>query len=561
MQLCPDAVPSLLHLFDVAIAPPLLYYVYIPILVVCLFLGVFIFKSDKYSVASTYFFLINLAFASYIILSIIQWIAVHVEIVYLAWQVYLLSEICIFIFTVLFSYAYLYKVQLIPKVLAYAALIAVGFFSVVTPTQLNVYAFDIANCEGVVGSIGPFAYIFELFCIGLILAMFLYRFKSVKSSNNNVAQVVFFGVGMTFFLSVFWMSNYFGEMTLTYEINLIGPLGMVIFIGMMSYMLVKFKAFRTKLFASQVLVLAIIFFIASLLFIQQLYFVRIVVLFTLGLTSALGFSLVRSVKHEIEQREEIEKLVVQLKEANSNLKELDRQKDELLGIVSHQLATPISAVKWNLEMIIDGDLGKLTKEQGEHLKSMQLTAESLADLSRMILDVSRIQLGRMKVDRTELDIREFIEEVCNDIEPKSKEKKIKFTKSIPKSIPKAMLDKRLMRMTLENLLTNAVKYTPEGGEVELNVKIQKNNLYYEVKDTGCGIPRNEHDKIFGKLFRASNVRDTSGNGFGLFAAKGAVEAQGGTISFESTEGKGTTFAVTLPLVEQSSTDIKEKKKS
>jgi len=231
------------------------------------------------------------------------------------------------------------------------------------------------------------------------------------------------------------------------------------------------------------------------------------------------------------------------------LKELDRQKDELLSIVSHQLATPISAVKWNLEMMVDGDFGKMTKEQEMHLKTIQPQAENLADLASMILDVSRIQLGRMKVDRTDLDIGEFVEEVFNEVEPKAQEKKVKFTKSVSQKLPKAMLDKRLMRMAMENLLTNAVKYTPEGGTVELNVKVKGKNLYYEVKDNGCGIPKSEHDKIFGKLFRASNVSDTEGNGFGLYVAKGAVESQEGRIWFESTEKKGTTFFVELPIIE------------
>ena len=103
-------------------------------------------------------------------------------------------------------------------------------------------------------------------------------------------------------------------------------------------------------------------------------------------------------------------------------------------------------------------------------------------------------------------------------------------------------------MTIENLLSNAVKYTPEKGEVDFTVTITGNTLHCVVKDTGVGIPKADQEKIFGKLFRASNVRNTvDGNGFGLYVAKGAVEAQGGKIWFESEEGKGTTFFVELPL--------------
>jgi len=241
------------------------------------------------------------------------------------------------------------------------------------------------------------------------------------------------------------------------------------------------------------------------------------------------------------------------------LREVDRQKDELLSIVSHQLATPVSSVKWYLEMMLDGDLGKVDKKQEEHLNTMQSVITNLVDLVSMILDVSRIQLGRMKVDRSELDLSEFFKEVLAVIEPKAREKKVKFTKSIPDSLPKAMLDKRLIRMTLENLLSNAVKYTPEEGEVELKVELKGRDLYYEVKDTGCGIPKAEHDQVFGKLFRASNVRDTDGNGFGLYVAKGGVEGHGGRIWFDSAEGKGTTFRVLLPLVQAVAKKGKSKK--
>ena len=230
------------------------------------------------------------------------------------------------------------------------------------------------------------------------------------------------------------------------------------------------------------------------------------------------------------------------------MKELDRQKDELLSIVSHQLATPISSMKWYLEMMLDGDVGKLTKEQSEHVESLQFSAANLSDLVSMILDVSRIQLGRMKVDRTDLNTNKFFKEVAKSMDAKAQEQGVELIQDIQKDLPVAMLDMRLMRMTLENLLSNAVKYTPKKGKVTLSVKIEGKNLVYEVKDTGCGIPKKDHDKMFGKLFRASNVGKIDGNGFGLYVAKGAVEAQGGKISFESTEGKGTTFKVVLPII-------------
>ncbi|MDD4663932.1 MAG: HAMP domain-containing sensor histidine kinase [Caldisericia bacterium] len=544
---CPHltAESSFLSYFDISYAPTLLFYSYIPIFILCIFFGIFIFIKDNFSVLSKYFLGVNLFFAAYIILSLIQWIAVYAEVIHFTWQIYLFFEVGVFLLATFFSYVFLFQkdLSLIYK------LILVFFFSaiaIILPTRLNVASFDPVNCEGVSGAIWTVVYIFELLSLVGILSFTLKKIYSDQGRGDWLRTTIF-SAGITIFLGIFWISNYFGEATGIYQVNLVGPVGMLIFSGLISYLIVQYKIFNAKLFASQVLVVALFFLVAALLFIRQIQHMRIIVVFTLGLVGFLGINLIRSVKREIEQREKIEKLAVELKKANAELKDLDRQKDELISIVSHQLNTPVTSVKWNLEMMLDGDMGQVNEEQQKQLKTMQSVTNDLSDLVAMMLDVSRIQLGRMKVDRTELDLSEFFRDILLVIDPKAEQKKQKLVKKIPKDLPVAMLDKRLMRMTLENLLTNAVKYTPEGGTVTLNVEAKNGKLRYEVRDTGYGIPKAEQGKIFGKLFRASNIQAQEGNGLGLFAAKGAVEAQGGSIRFESEEKKGTTFYVELPL--------------
>jgi len=227
---------------------------------------------------------------------------------------------------------------------------------------------------------------------------------------------------------------------------------------------------------------------------------------------------------------------------------IDRQKDEVLGIVAHQLAKPITAIRWDLESLLDGDLGALNAEQKTEAETMKAQAIGLADLVSMILDVSRVQLGRIQLDPKPLNLNDLFKEMLDVIKPTIAEKNINFVKKMPESLPTVLLDKRYTRMTIENLLTNAVKYTPAGGTVTLDLKIENDVMSCQVTDTGCGIPQDDQAKIFGKMYRASNVVNTvDGNGFGLYVAKGAVEGQGGTIGFESTEGKGTTFFFTLPM--------------
>ncbi len=232
------------------------------------------------------------------------------------------------------------------------------------------------------------------------------------------------------------------------------------------------------------------------------------------------------------------------------VEDLDRQKDELLGIVAHQLGKPITAIRWNLESMLDGDLGELKPEQATETKTMHNMAVNLADLTGMILDVSRIQLGRINFEPQPLDLHAFFTEILDVIKPTIEEKKLHFIKRMPDSLPTVLLDKRYTRMTIENLLTNAVKYTPAGGTVTMELTIENGMMHGKVSDTGCGIPKAEQDKIFGKMYRASNVRNTAeGNGFGLYVAKGAIEGQGGKLWFDSVEGKGTTFFFELPMRE------------
>lgn len=548
LSLCPDAVPNLLMVFDIAIAPPLLLYSYVPIFILCVFFAWFIAKNDYGSIQSKYFLGITLSLAIWIALVLFQWIGAYLEVVHLAWQLLLLPEITIFISACFFSFTFLFKRDA-SNIYKNFSLLILAAVSLLLPTQVNINMFDLVNCEGVVGPAWRWIYIFELICIVIIVFIAL-RYLRTEDGRKERVKTVLFTTGLTYFLSIFWASNYFAETTKTYEINLIGPIGMFLFLGIISYMMVKFRVFKAKLFASQILVIVLWGLIAALLFIQSIDYIHIVVLCTLALVSIFGLSLIKSVKREIEQREKIELLAADLKIANDQLHELDRQKDELLGIVAHQLAKPITAIRWDLESLLDGDLGTLNEKQQEEAKTMRSQAVNLADLVSMILDVSRIQLGKIKLEPQPLDMNEFFKDILDVIEPSVKQKKLNFVKDMPKNLPTVLLDKRYTRMTIENLMTNAVKYTPDGGKVELVVKVVDGVMHGRVTDTGCGIPKEDQGKIFGKMYRATNVRNTvDGNGFGLYVAKGAIEGQGGKIWFESTEGKGTTFFFEIPMIE------------
>jgi signal transduction histidine kinase len=141
------------------------------------------------------------------------------------------------------------------------------------------------------------------------------------------------------------------------------------------------------------------------------------------------------------------------------------------------------------------------------------------------------------------------EEVIDEYKLQIKERKIKFNSSFAHNVPLIKADPKILRMVIQNLLSNSIKYTPEGGRLTMSIVKNEKDIVFKIKDTGYGIPENQKNKIFTKLFRADNVigKDTEGTGLGLYIAKSIVEQSGGTIRFESKENEGTTFFVTLPL--------------
>lgn len=230
-------------------------------------------------------------------------------------------------------------------------------------------------------------------------------------------------------------------------------------------------------------------------------------------------------------------------------KEIDRAKTEFVSLASHQLRTPLSSVNWYSEMLLSGDAGPLNEDQKSFVGEIYKGNQRMVDLVNSLLDVSRLELGTFTIAPEIIDICEPAKSVINELKPGISNKKIKLEMSCNGDLPQIKADPKLIRIVFQNLLSNAVKYTPEGGKVSLKIEKEDKNLLITVSDNGYGIPRNQHEKVFQKLFRADNVKakDTEGTGLGLYIIKSILNASGGEIKFESEEDKGTTFFVRLPL--------------
>jgi len=231
-------------------------------------------------------------------------------------------------------------------------------------------------------------------------------------------------------------------------------------------------------------------------------------------------------------------------------KEIDKAKTEFVSLASHQLRTPLSTVNWYSEMLLTGDVGEVTPDQKKYLEEIYNGNQRMVDLVNTLLDVSRIEMGTFMVEPKPTDVVKLAQSVIDEQKLQIDEKKIKFSAVFEKGIPLIQADPKLLRMVIQNLLSNAIKYTPEGGKVATSLYLDtKKNVIFKISDTGYGIPKNQQNKIFTKLFRADNVvgKDTEGTGLGLYIAKSIVEQAGGRLYFESVENEGTTFYASLPL--------------
>lgn len=233
-------------------------------------------------------------------------------------------------------------------------------------------------------------------------------------------------------------------------------------------------------------------------------------------------------------------------------KTIERLKTEFVSISAHQLRTPLSAIKWTLRMILDGDAGEVPKEQRELLEKSYTSNERMIGLINDLLNVTRIEEGRFLYSLKRYDIVKLVEKVFNQLKEMAQRKGLNFEFLKPKTmIPNVDVDAEKMSVVFQNLIDNAIHYTRAKGRVEVRLEYlkEKEQILFSVKDTGIGIPEHQQQRVFSRFFRGTNAikSETEGTGLGLFISKNIVEAHGGTIWFKSEEDKGSTFYFTLPL--------------
>lgn len=230
---------------------------------------------------------------------------------------------------------------------------------------------------------------------------------------------------------------------------------------------------------------------------------------------------------------------------------IDKLKSEFVSIAAHQLRTPLSAIKWVIKMVLAGDAGELNKEQTELLSKGYKSNERIIRLVDDLLDISRIEEGRFGFNFKFSNFQEVLDNVVENLASPVANNHLKLIVDKPKKLPEIYMDPERITLALQNLLDNAVKYTPEFGQIKITVQISDKDkiLKVSIKDQGVGIPKADQPKLFSKFFRAANaVRvETEGTGLGLFIAKNIIEKHKGEIGINSEEGEGTEVYFSLPV--------------
>lgn len=380
--------------------------------------------------------------------------------------------------------------------------------------------------------------------------------KMRRASGLEKTQLKFITAGVTLTFSLLFTFNFFLPAVFD-EVNLI-PFGAVFilpFIAFTAYAIVKHHLLNVKVVTTEILtfVLAVVSLFEVVLARDTSLIIFRMSVFVLVLS--FGILLIRSVLREVKQREELQVLSQKLAEANVELKKLDASKSEFISIASHQLRAPLTVIRGYVSLILEHTLGKVDNAGREALDKVYTSTTQLVKLVSDLLDLSRIESGKIRYQFAENDFPAVVGEVVREFEEQARGKKLNLLfENRAQDLEPFLFDKDKMREVVVNFLHNAIKYSSGPGSIEILIEAKKDyegeRVRYSVKDHGMGMNTEEKKKLFVKFSRSEEARrvDPGGMGLGLYLVKRVVEDHQGTVGVESDgPGKGSTFWAEIPM--------------
>jgi signal transduction histidine kinase len=254
-------------------------------------------------------------------------------------------------------------------------------------------------------------------------------------------------------------------------------------------------------------------------------------------------------KANLELEDRVRERTLELENALSRLSELNQLKSNFIANISHELRTPLTHIKGYVDLLIEGDLGSITQDQSDALGVMRISEERLEHLIEDLIQFSLVARGELDLNISQVNLEDVLDEVISDTIPKCIKSNLSFNPLIPQNLPKIKADHQKIVWVLAQFLDNAVKFTPNGGDVSLIVEVGKKRATLCVTDTGIGIAKDRFDEIFEPFHQldSSASRRYGGTGLGLAMAKQIIEAHGSEIKVKSSTGEGSVFSFSLPI--------------
>lgn len=427
-------------------------------------------------------------------------------------------------------------------------------------TTLTPYLFSNLTGDIIAGEVaqvakGPGLFLFAFVSIGLVLrGLYLFLRRTWKSGANEQKSFIFILIGTFIMFGLIIAFNFILPAFYNKPKYIsLGAVFIIPFVAFTSYAILKHKLFDIKVVATATLtfVLSIVTFL-EIIFSQglnQIMFRSSVFVLVL----VFSIFLLKSVRKEVTQREEIQKLAKTLEKANVRLKELDKMKSEFVSFATHQIRAPITAIKGYTSLILEGSYGDVSNKMKEAVRRIHKSSDSLAIVVEDYLNISRIEMGTMKYDFKVLDLGKLLKEVTQELKHIVINDGLEFKVNIDESKEyKVKVDEGKVRQVITNIIDNSVKYTDEGYlEVSIEKYEKKGKVRVKISDSGVGIKKQTMSKLFKKFSRAKDANETNihGTGLGLYIAKQMIQAHGGRLWAESEgENMGAQFYIEVDAI-------------
>ncbi len=533
--------------------PPLVYYSHLPIVLVSLVIGFYVYFNAKKELPNKILLVMTLAYSIWVFLDSVFWASNREDVIMFVWSIQVLIEPLVHLSALYLLYVFLYRKDLGFKykfllILLYLPLI------ILTPTRFILSSFDVGTCLSHESIYSYYSYLIEIFYTSLIIYLGVKKYLSEKDYQIK-RQIVYLTSGIIILLFAFSWGAITGSFTEDWNLAQYGLFGMPVFIGFLAYIIIKFKSFNLKLIGSNVLVLSLWILTASLLTIQDINISHAVTGITLIISIIFGLILIQSVRNEVGQREKIERLAFDLTSANNRLLEIDKQKSEFVSFATHQLRAPLTAMKGYTSLILEGEMGDVNADVKQAVKRIFDSSTTLENIVDDYLNISRIELGTLQYNFDMVNLKDILDSVVGELKPNIEKKGLDLNLVIkPTGLNTRFMvraDKDKIKQVISNLIDNSVKYTPSGSiNISLDKDINRRKILISIKDTGVGISPDVMPKLFSKFVRADNANKQNifGTGLGLYIASQIALAHRGRIWAESKgEGKGSEFYFELDM--------------